>query len=99
MGSEEEFNILGSKTVQCETYSSVDDMLGSPGLPGIYLPWDLEQVWTNLMISTSVGSFLLLASDLEIMSESSIIATYWSRLYELVSVLWGHSVKISYLDL
>ena len=51
------------------------------------------------MISTPVDSFLLLASGLEIMSESSIIATYWSGLYELVSVLWGHSVKISYLDL
>ena len=38
-------------------YSSVEDVLRSPSLPGIYLPWDLEQVWTNLMISTPVGSF------------------------------------------
>ena len=38
-------------------YSSAEEVLWSPSLPGIYLPWDLEQVWTNLMISTSVGSF------------------------------------------
>ena len=53
-----EFSIFGTQVCSMGgPYSSVEDMLRSPSLPGIYLPWDLEQVWTNLMISTPVGSF------------------------------------------
>ena len=54
----EKFSIFGTQVCLVGgPYSSVEDVLRSPSLPGIYLPWDLEQVWTNLMISTSVGSF------------------------------------------
>ena len=53
-----EFSIFGTQVCSMGgPYSSVEDMLRSPSLPGIYLLWDLEQVWTNLMISTPVGSF------------------------------------------
>ena len=72
----------GSQNVQRGALSSAVDM---PESLSYLTPYGLEQVWTNLMISTPVDSFAL-TSGLEFMSESSIFTTYCSGLYVLVSV-------------